>query len=210
MINTLLDHYSELTMNLNKTFKNLSKVLLTLSLFLVLTACSNNFKELNEYINTIDYEEEGYILFTNDEKVDGDNKIILEDVIVDIFNSNNITYEFINYYYYLINDLIHFDININNDNNNILTKAILVVDAKELKAIFLKTIYEGKKGVDVYNNNDSNILIVDNNKEEATNYIYKNNTYAKIVLNEFDLNNHTYKEVTEITKNNTKYYIECI
>lgn len=83
-----------------------------LLLTFVLIGCTNSYTQLNEFVDTIPAEEEGYLFFTHHYKIDGSTKIDLEEVIADILTRNNIEYDYLSFSYILGNQLLYFNMNI--------------------------------------------------------------------------------------------------
>lgn len=191
------------------SLKKIFTLALTMFLMLTLSSCGDYYKELNNKISKIQFEEEGYVFFTNQFKIDGKTTIELEDVIKGVFDDNKTTYEFIYYSYELINDLLHFQVNFKRDRKDYLTKAIVVLDAEALNELLFETVYEGEKGAyfDSADNND--VIMKDNNKNIINKYKYADGSYTKeeYIIGEIDYERYE-RPPLQLIKNDIKYKIE--
>lgn len=89
-----------------------------------------------------------------------------------------------------------------------MTKAIIILDAKTLNEVFFETIYVDNGFFNIYYNNDDSFLFLDRINNKVISYTYNNNTYEKVVFDEYDLSNHEFKKITDISYNNSNYKIE--
>lgn len=184
-------------------------IITTIVLAISLSACGDYYEKLNQMITEIEYEEEGYTIFTAYDKVDGESRISLENYLRNLFIENEISFEFITFDYVLINDLLHFNINYKIDKNDFKTKAIIAVEASELNVVLFETIFEGKNGVTIDVDINNNIIIYDKNSEKIKLYTYSNSNYQneEFERDEFDYSNYTLTSLDKIIRNERVYFV---
>lgn len=112
-------------MTLNKIFK----MIMVFSILMFLSACNyNGFDSFNKKIETIEIEEDGYIFFTNDSYIDGNNQYNFTKLAESMFDQKQIEYEFIVFSYALNEHLVYALINYAWDEDENLKQAIAIYD----------------------------------------------------------------------------------
>lgn len=189
--------------------KKIFITIIMLFVSLTLVGCGTYYDKLNDEILLMEKEEDGYIIFTNTKKIDDTSIVNLKDVIKDIFNDNDIKYDFINFHYYMINDFLHFSINYKIDKKDRLSRAALVVDVINLEEILFVTVFNGDKKVEINHQSNNNVTIYDTNDNMLTVYEYENNSYFKVdpVYVRDWSSEESYELPLEINKENTTYYV---
>ncbi len=112
-------------MKLNKMFI----MVIVFSILLFLSACDyNGLDPLNEQIETIEIEEDGYIFFTIDSYINGDDQYNFKELTAAMFEQEQIEYEFIVFSYTLSDHLVYALINYAWDEDEKLKQAIAIYD----------------------------------------------------------------------------------
>lgn len=121
-------------------------ILLIFTTMIPLMGCQiNQYDGFNDQLREIEFEENGYIFFTDDTMIDGNQTYSLKNIFTEELVKNSLEFDFVNYEITVIEDVLFAVVSFRFDQENQLYQAIIVYDFIELKTLYFEQLPPNKK-----------------------------------------------------------------